>query len=489
MEKLRFRIGSDGSNMRLVGAMAAMQAQQSKAAVTPLAPADMNVPGSSSGWYPLIREPFSGAWQRNMEMRRETVLTYHAIYSCVTLVASDVSKCCIRLVEEDRDGIWNEVDSPSFSPVLRKPNHFQNRIKFYEQWIISKLLHGNTYVLLERDARQVIVAMYILDPTRCKPLIAPDSSVYYQLSRDNLSGIEDDRLLVPASEIIHDVMVPLYHPLCGVSPLTACGQAAAQGLSIINSSTKFFENGAKPGGVLTAPGTIDNVTAERFKREWEEKFSGNNTGRVAVLGDGLKYESMTVNPVDAQLIEQLKWSGETVCSTFHVPAYKVGIGTPPPYNNIEALERQYYAQCLQKLFECIELCLDEGLGLVNVQGHNYGAEFDLDDLLRMDTATLIEAESKAVTAGIRAPNESRKRLNSKPVTGGNTPYLQQQNYSLEALAKRDAQADPFASKTPIAAPVPPPAQRSIEDDDDALDAAAISQLAAWQLKSALGMAA
>lgn len=404
-------------------------------------PSGLQSAQSRSGWWPIIREPFTGAWQRNKEIRNETILTYHAVYACVTLIASDVAKCRIRLVEKDRNGIWSEVDVPSFSPVLRKPNSYQNRIKFYEQWIVSKILNGNAYILKERDGRGIVVAMYVLDPCRCKPLIAPDGSVYYELSRDNLAGLDQDRIIVPASEIIHDVMVPLYHPLCGVSPLTASGLAAAQGLAIQGQATKFFENGARPSGVLTGPGVIDDVTADRIKATWEEKYTGNNAGRVAVLGDGLHYESMVMTATDAQLIEQLKWSGEVVCSTLHVPAYKVGIGTPPPYNNIEALERQYYSQCLQKLFECIELCMDEGLALPS----QYGTEFDLDDLLRMDTATLVESEAKAVGGAIKTPNESRKRLNLPPVKGGDTPYLQQQNYSLAALDRRDQQADPFAA--------------------------------------------
>jgi HK97 family phage portal protein len=413
---------------------------------------------SSRGWWPIVREPFTGAWQRNMEQSRETVLTYHAVYSCVTLIASDVSKCRARIVEQDSDLIWTEVDVAAFSPVIRKPNRYQNRIKFYEQWTVSKLLHGNVYVLKERDNRGVVVSMYILDPTRVKPLIAPDGAVYYELSKDNLSGIEEDRLVVPASEIIHDVMVPLYHPLCGVSPLTACGIAAVQGLAIQNNSAKFFQNGSQPGGILTAPGAISDETAKRLKDHWETNFTGDKVGKVAVLGDGLKFEMMAMKAIDAQLIEQLKWSAETVCSTFHVPGYKIGVGTPPAYNNIEALDQQYYSQCLQKLFECIELCLDEGLGLTEHKDHRYGVEFDLDDLLRMDTATLVEAEAKAVGAGIKAPDEARKRLNLRPVPGGKNPFLQQQNYSLEALSKRDAQADPFASKSPAGSsdPLPEP---------------------------------
>src|SRR3546814_19841370 len=93
---------------------------------------------------------------------------------------------------------------------------------------------------------------------------------------------------------------------------------------------------------------------------------------VAVFGDGLKFEPMRMTSVDAQMIEQLKWTAEAVCSCFHVPAYKIGVGTPPAYNNIEALQQDYYSTCLQILIEDMELCQDEGLALPA----NYGTELD-----------------------------------------------------------------------------------------------------------------
>jgi phage portal protein BeeE len=37
--------------------------------------------------------------------------------------------------------------------VLRKPNHYQTINKFIENWILSKLMNGNTFVLLQRDNR------------------------------------------------------------------------------------------------------------------------------------------------------------------------------------------------------------------------------------------------------------------------------------------------------------------------------------------------
>jgi HK97 family phage portal protein len=409
------------------------------------------------GWWPIVREPFSGAWQRNMEVRVDTMLSYHAVFACVTRIAQDIGKLRIKLVEQDANGIWNETTSPAFSPVLKKPNSYQTRIKFLEQWITSKLIHGNTYVLKERDARGVVTDLYVLHPQRVKPLVAPDGSVYYQLGADVLSGVAEDRPTVPASEIIHDTMVALYHPLVGVSPIYACGLAASQGLNIQRQSAEFFENGSKPGGVLTAPGRIDKETAERIKAHWEANYTGPDAGRVAVLGDGLAYQAMVMTAVDAQLIEQLKWTAETICSCFHVPSYMVGVTPPPSHANIDALNQQYYAQCVQSLIESLELCLDEGLGLVNVPGHTYGTELDLDGLLRMDAAAQYKTYGDGIQAGLLAPNEGRRKLDLAPLPGGDTAYLQQQNFSLSALSKRDALADPFgvtpAAKSPaIAAP-------------------------------------
>lgn len=435
-------------------------------------------------WYPLtVREPYTGAWQRNDEIRPETVLAYNAVYACVTLIASDISKMRVRLVEQDGNGIWSEINVPAFSPVLRKPNRYQNRIKFIEQWMVSKLLHGNTYVLKVRDERRVVVAMYILDPVRTKPLVAPDGSVWYQLSKDNLTGIENS-VVVPASEIIHDTMVPMFHPLCGVSPLIACGLAAMQGMSIQGNSTKFFENGAMPGGVLTAPGTIDDITAKRLKDHWEQNYSGNNAGKVAVLGDGLKYEKMIMTAVESQMIEQLKWSAETVCSCFHVPAYMVGFGATPTYNNIEALNQQYYSQCLQQPIESIELLLDDGLGLTEIPGKKYGTEFDLDDLLRMDTATAVKTYGDATQRGMTV-NEFRRKLNLSPKEGGDVPYLQEQMWPIGLLAKRPT---PAASGGEADLNMPSPDEDSSDEvslGDDDIERSANYQIASWALKAAL----
>jgi len=384
------------------------------------------------GWFPVIREPFMGSWQQNQDITAETSLTYSAVFACVTLIASDIAKLGLRLVQVDEFGVWTETTAAAFSPVLKKPNRYQNRIQFITQWMMSKLIHGNTYVLKERDNRGVVVALYVLDPTKVVPMVSTSGEVFYELQRDDLVGL-GDRVVVPAREMIHDKMVPLYHPLVGVSPIHACGVAASQGLAIQNNSNAFFKNGSQPGGILTTPQDLTDAQALDLKERWTAGYTGDNAGKVALLSHGLTYEQLAVNASDAQLIEQLQWSATTVCSCFHIQPYMISIGDPPPYANIEPLTIQYYSQCLQEKIENLEICLDEGLELPKP----YGTEFDLDDLMRMDSLSKNEAASKAISSGGMTINEARKKyFGLAPVPGGHTPYMQQQYWPLDQLATR-----------------------------------------------------
>jgi phage portal protein BeeE len=173
-----------------------------------------------------------------------------------------------------------------------------------------------------------------------------------------------------------------------------------------------------------------------------------------------------MSAVDSQLIEQLKWTAEVVCSTFHVPAWKVGVGQQPAYTKPEIADQAYYSNCLQSLIEQFELCMDEGLGLDEAkEGKTYGVELDLDGLLRMDAASQITTLKESVSGSILTVNEARRKVDQKPVEGGDSIWMQQQNYSLEALAERDRN-DPF--KKPEPPPVEPgPPTPTVPEPDTA----------------------
>jgi HK97 family phage portal protein len=394
------------------------------------------------GWSSVLGEPYAGAWQLNDELSVDTQLAYYAVYSCITLIANDIGKLPPKHYQK-QDGIKVEVFDKSITPLLKNPNKYQNHIQFKEWWMLSKLSRGNTYALKQRDANGRVIALHLLDTAKVCPLVSDDGQVFYQLTTDNLSGISSKTITVPASEVIHDRMNCLFHPLVGISPLYACALSAGQGIAILRNSKNFFNNASRPGGILTAPGSISDETAERLKEYWQENFSGNNSGKVAAVGDGLQYTPMVMNATDSQMVEQLKMTGEVVCSVFHVPSHMAIAGQTPNYNNIEALNLQYYSQCLQSLIEQFEAVMNDGLGLEDGKG----VELDLEALLRMDTATQVKVAADEMKAGYISPDEARRRRNLPPVEGGSTPYMQQQNYSLAALARRDSLEDPFNPQT------------------------------------------
>ena len=427
-----------------------------RAASAPLG--SSTVPGSG-GWWPIVRESFTGAWQRGVTVRADTVAANWAVFACVTLIANDIAKMPARVMRYvAAQKIWVAT---AMRPVLRRPNHFQTWPEFVRSWIFSLLFNGNTYVLKVRNEQQRVVAMYVLDPLRVTPLISPNGTIFYRLSNDNIAGIQQG-VEVPASEIIHDRINTIFHPLVGVSPIYACGVAAMQSIAIQANSEKFFANMSKPGGVLTAPGPISNEVAERLKKKFEEEFSGDKIGTLLVLGDGLKYEAMTISAKDSQLIEQLKFTGEMICAVYHVPPYKLGLGAMPTVNNVAALNQQYYDQCLHPIIDAMERRLDDGLEIADpFTAKDDGALevwFDDSELLRMDPASRFDAHQKAIGSAVKSPNEARREENLPPVEGGESPYLQQQNFSLAALAKRDAQDDPFGKAST------PPQQLGLSED-------------------------
>jgi hypothetical protein len=138
-----------------------------------------------------------------------------------------------------------------------------------------------------------------------------------------------------------------------------------------------------------------------------------------------------------------------------VPPFLIGVGEIPRGVQLESLWQMYHSLCIQSLLTNFETTLDEGLGLaMPINGTQYGTEFDIDDLIWMDTGTKTKAAADAIGAGAMSPDEARERyFGLGPVEGGDTPYMQQQMFSLKALAKRDKN-DPFSKPTPAPAAAP-----------------------------------
>jgi phage portal protein BeeE len=219
---------------------------------------------TGGGFWPLLRESFAGAWQRGIRVPVQDALAHPTFWACVTLIAGDIAKLRLKLIRGRRQ---RHLQGNQQSRLFARPgSRIITRTAFNSSPTGSSRPHARQCVRPERTepsggAKQGTVdALYLLDPTRVQPMVAPSGAVYYAIQQDALSGVPEASLVVPAREIIHDRIFPLYHPLCGLSPVYACGHAAMQGLKIIHNTTKLFENGTQLGGILTTPQTISEDT-------------------------------------------------------------------------------------------------------------------------------------------------------------------------------------------------------------------------------------
>lgn len=84
----------------------------------------------------------------------------------------------------------------------------------------------------------------------------------------------------------------------------------------------------------------------------------------------------------------------------------------------------------------------------------------------MDSVSQLEALEKAKS--VLTLDERRRKLDAKPIPGGATVYLQQQDHSIEAIAARDKQLIEAANAPKPAVAVEDPAN----DNEAELQAAA-----------------
>ena len=130
-------------------------------------------PVGDSAWWPIVREPYTGAWQKNDPITAPTPRSVIRVCSGACRRSAPISarsrrRSCSRRTPT---GSGSRPRIPAYTPVLRTPNRYQTAQQFHEQIVLSLLLHGNAYLLKNRDERGVVNQLYVLDPSRVKVLV------------------------------------------------------------------------------------------------------------------------------------------------------------------------------------------------------------------------------------------------------------------------------------------------------------------------------
>lgn len=406
-----------------------------------LTPADSNRSGRV---WRTVAEFRAGGFQQDDttlgEGEQINVMTTAVVYSCIRLLVWDISKLPAQVCKLLK-GVWTEERHQTLTPLIRRPNYYQGWIDFIQSWLFSYFIAGNAYIIKTREGGR-ITQLIVLDPALCQPLVDRETgAIVYRIGQDPLTPISEEDTLVPASEIIHHRYMAFGHPLIGSSLLVRAQMAARLRTGIIDANANLATNNAVPPGVLIAPEGLSPEQLAEIERVWNARKSG----KIPVVDAAFKFESLQAKFIDSQSKEFAEVAAVDVCCAAGVPPWKVGMGARPMSVNVEAANIIYYQDSLQLPIEHIEQLLDIGLDVAD----DVYIRVCRDELFLMDSATRASVHAILVK-GIMAPDEARQQWNLPPVPGGADVYMQQQNYSLSALQKRD-QAAP-APSTAAASP-------------------------------------
>lgn len=396
-----------------------------------------------------------GSWQRNLGTNVDpaALVAFSAVYSCVQIIAGDLAKLPIGIFEVMPTSEEKRLRNDPYEVLMREPNDYQSGVDFIQTFMLSTLIHGNGYALKEYNGRNEVVRLHPWDARQVIPTIAQDGSVFYRMGANRLAGYPVG-LIAPARDVIHHRM-PMSSgmPLVGVTPIFAAASSSAMGLRILENSQVFFGNMARPSGTLSSATNVTKVQADQVAEAWERNYSGEGIGKTAVLPFGLTWQAMTMNAVDAQLIEQLRWSVEDVARVFRVPTFMIGDTSKVTYRNSEQLGRTYLQGCLGYHVKALQ----DRLNLAFDFGNRFRVQFDLDALLTTEIDTRYSAYTAALQAGWLKINEVRAIEGYGPVSGGNEPMIQVQNVPLSVAVDNAKNPKPPPAPAPAPAPAPPKA--------------------------------
>lgn len=413
-----------------------------------------------------VHEPYSGAWQQNVWCHGPAdPANFSAVFACVQIISTDVAKLTPIVYRRLENGTAEPHPNHPAQRVLLNPNDDQTHVDFFQQLMASVLLAGPAYVYLERDERNVVSSMHLLNPYRTTPVLAADGSRFFEVSYGAAPLLYDEdwlagRTVVPARDVMfHRELSSVTHPLMAISPLTAALTSAMTGAVIQGHQQTFFENMSRSSGVLTAPHKISKETADRLRTDWEQNFKGGSIGRVAVLGEGLEWKPLSLNAVDSQLMDSLKWTVQDVARCYRVPDYMLGLGTGANTARSGELMINYYNQALASRLKALEARIARAFDFAP----DVFLEFDMSDLMRPNFSERMAAYKNAQNSGVYSINELRKMEELAPVAGGDEPLVQVQYQPVSRLSQPAA---PPRAQTP---PSSPPARSALPFKQDALD--------------------
>lgn len=276
-----------------------------------------------------------------------------------------------------------------------------------EFWLMSLLHRGNAFAFKIRNAAGQVIGLREIHPDRVTVGQGPDGTKRFV--------VDDDERLWTTREILH---IPglAYDGRVGMNPIRCSADALGAVAATDEYAARFFTNNTNLGGIVSVEHAMSRDEAIALKAEWEDFHQGIlNAHRTGVLSKGARYDRVTLNAEDSQLIEARQYGVAEIARLLRLPPHKLYELSRATFSNIEHQSIEAITDGIQPWAERIEAHINFDRDLTPPNMYH---EFALEGRLRGDTKSRYEAHTRAVGGPWKTVNESRREENLSPVEGG-----------------------------------------------------------------------
>ena len=384
---------------------------------------------------------FMGNSSSGKTVTERSAMQMTAVYACVRILSEAVAGLPLHFYRYKADGSKEKaIDSNLYHLIHDEPNPEMSSFVFRETLMTHLLLLGNAYAQIIRNGKGEVIALYPLMPNKMSVDRDENGKLYYTYTRSDCepNAMNGSSVVLEPKDVLHIPGLG-FDGLVGYSPIAMAKNAIGLAIATEEFGSKFFANGAAPSGVLEHPGTIKDPS--RVREAWQSQFGGSgNSGKVAVLEEGMKYTPISISPEQAQFLETRKFQINEIARIFRVPPHMVGDLEKSSFSNIEQQSLEFVKYTLDPWVVRWEQSLSRSL-LSEDEKKQYFFKFNLEGLLRGDYQSRMNGYAIARQNGWMSANDIRELEDLdklSPEQGGDL-YLV--NGNMLPLKKAGAYAD------------------------------------------------
>lgn len=280
---------------------------------------------------------------------------------------------------------------------------------------------GNAYSQIITDARNNVVELIPLDPEQVDVRRDEESNLLVFLERygaRTIEHVQGDVLHIPGMG--YDGRKRLK----GMSPVAYMRQSLELSKDAESYGARYFRNNAAPPAYISHPQTLSTKAKDSLLDYMMDRFGGvRNAGKLGILEEGMKIETVPIKHSDMQYLELRKFQVEEIARMYRVPLHMIGELSRSTNNNIEHQGLEWATNTIRP--ECTRIERRINMQLFGPrESAIYHAEFNLDALMRGDSAGRAAFYSSLRNIGAINANEIRARENMNPYEGGEVYMVQ-----------------------------------------------------------------